>query len=66
MTNGSLMKVESIVECSPCNTFDLYLAKFGIENQILVFFRVTVLHRYIQSSAIEEHTYFEISYNKNN
>ena len=35
MTNGSLMKVESIAECSPwnillggvfCNTFDLHLA----------------------------------------
>ena len=26
MTNGSLMKVESISECSFCNTFDLHSA----------------------------------------
>ena len=38
--NGSLMKVESIAECSPyaplgafCYTFDLQLAILGIENQ---------------------------------
>ena len=24
MRNGILMKVESIAECSPCNTFDLH------------------------------------------
>ena len=24
MTNGSLMQVESMAECSPCNTFDLH------------------------------------------
>ena len=41
MINGSLMKVESIAECSLgafCNTFDLHEAMF--------FFRVTVLHRF--------------------
>ena len=41
MTNGSLMKVESIAECSLgafCNTFDLHLTIIGIENQFLVFF----------------------------
>ena len=35
-TNGSLMKVESIAECSHgafCKTFDLRQAKIGIENQ---------------------------------
>ena len=40
-TNGSLMKVESIAECSLgafCNTFDLHLAIIGLENQFLVFF----------------------------
>ena len=35
-TNGSLMKVESIAECSLgafCNTFDLHLAMIGLKNQ---------------------------------
>ena len=35
-TNVSLMKVESIAECSLgafCNTFDLHLAIIGLENQ---------------------------------
>ena len=39
--NGSLMKVESIAECSKrafCNTFDLHLAIIGLENQLLDFF----------------------------
>ena len=33
-TNGSLMKVESIAECSRafCNTFDLHQAIIGLEN----------------------------------
>ena len=42
MTNGSLMKDESIAECS--NTLDLHLAIFGLESQFSVF-RVAVLHR---------------------
>ena len=53
MTNGSLMKVESIAECSPwskrgafCNTFDFHLAIISLENQFLVFLRVAVLHRF--------------------
>ena len=33
MTNGSLMKVVSIAECSPCNTFDLHYGIIGLENQ---------------------------------
>ena len=40
-TNGSLMKVESIAECSLgafCNTFDLNQVIIGLENQYLVFF----------------------------
>ena len=40
-TNGSLMKVESIAECSLgafCNTFYLHLAKIGLKKQYLVFF----------------------------
>ena len=48
MTNGSLMKVKSIAECSLgafCNTFDLHLAIIGLENQVFVFFRVAILHR---------------------
>ena len=42
-TNGSLMTVESIAECSLgafCNTFDLHYAIIGLEKQILVFFLV--------------------------
>ena len=39
-TNGSLMEVESIAECSLgafYNTFDLHKAIIGLENQDLVF-----------------------------
>ena len=46
MTNGSLMKVKSITECSlgaVCNTFYLNLAIIGLENQFLVFLRVALL-----------------------
>ena len=48
MTNGSLRKVASIAECSRafCNSFDLNLAIIGLENQVSVFFRVAVLHRF--------------------
>ena len=37
-TNGSLMKVESISECSLgafCNTFDRHIAIMGLENNFL-------------------------------
>ena len=40
-TNGSLMQVKSIAECSLgafCNTFDLHLAILSLGNQFLVFF----------------------------
>ena len=40
MTNGSLMKVKNIAECSLgafCNTFDLHLLIIGLENQFLIF-----------------------------
>ena len=40
-TNGSLMKVESIAECSKrafCNTFDLHYAVIGRKSQFSVFF----------------------------
>ena len=43
MTNGSFMKVESIVEF--INTFDLHEAIIGYENQFIVL-RVAVLHRF--------------------
>ena len=51
MTNGSLMKVKSVAECSPyfgafCNSFDLHSAIIGLENQFLLFLRVAVLHRF--------------------
>ena len=38
MENGSLMKVESIAECSFFNTFDLHSAIIGIEKQFLCSF----------------------------
>ena len=41
MTNVSLMKVESIAECSLgafCNTYDLHIAIISLENQFLVIF----------------------------
>ena len=41
MTNGSLLKVESIEECSIwafCDTFDFHEAIIGLENQFSVFF----------------------------
>ena len=48
MTNGSLMKVENIAECSPWSIlqyFDLHYMIIKLENHFLVFFRVAVLHR---------------------
>ena len=41
MPNGSLMKVESIAECSFgafCNTVDLHKAIIGLKSHFLVFF----------------------------
>ena len=40
MESGSLMKVESIAECSPwsCNTFDLHYVIIGLENHFLCSF----------------------------
>ena len=41
MTNGSLMKVESIAECSPWSIlkyFDLHYAIISFENQFLCLF----------------------------
>ena len=40
-TDGSLMKVKNIAECSLgafCNTFDLHETKIDLENQFLGFF----------------------------
>ena len=42
MTNGSLLKVKSIAECSSwafCNTFDLYKVIIGLENQFSIFLK---------------------------
>ena len=53
MTNGSLMMIESIAECSPwsiLHTFDLHLAIIGLENQFVFFLRVAVLLRFYCSS----------------
>ena len=38
MTNGSLMKVESIAECSFCNTFDLHYAIISLKNGFTLIF----------------------------
>ena len=49
MTNGSLMKVESIAECYPWSIlqyFNLHYPTIGLENQISVFLSVAVLHRF--------------------
>ena len=48
MTNGSLMQVESIAECShgAVFTFDQHLAIIGLEKQLFVFLRVAVLDRF--------------------
>ena len=43
MTNGGLLKVESIAFC---NIFVLHLVIIGIENQFSLFLRVVVLHRF--------------------
>ena len=40
ITNGSLMKVKSIAECS--HIFDLHYVIIGLEKQFLVFLRVAV------------------------
>ena len=44
MTNGSLIKVESIAE--GCDTFDLHLGIICLEKQFVVFLKVAVLHRF--------------------
>ena len=49
MTNGSLMQVKSIAECSPwsiLHTFDLHYVIIGLENQFVVVLRVAILHRF--------------------
>ena len=49
MTNGNLMKVESIAECSKgpfCNTFDLHEAIISLDNQFLVFLKMAILHTF--------------------
>ena len=49
MTNGSLMKAESIAECSPWSILQNFWPALsyiiGLENQFSVFLRVAVLHR---------------------
>ena len=63
-TNGSLMKVESIAECSKgafCNTFDLHQAIIGLEKQFLVFFlsgclRQVLLHSNYPWHALSPHS----------
>ena len=45
MTNGSLMKFESILDCSR-NTFDLHEAIIGLENQFLILLRVAVSDKF--------------------
>ena len=61
MTNGSLMKVESIAKF--CDTFDLHEAIIGLGNQFFVFLRVVVLDRFYCNSvsicnAKNKHVFF--------
>ena len=56
MTNGSLMKVESIAEGSLgafCNTFDLHYAIIGLENQFLFFFLSGCSRQYFSVLALD-------------
>ena len=49
MTNDSLMKVESIAECSHWSIMQFFwpaLAIIGLENKYWIFLRVAVLHRF--------------------
>ena len=54
MTNGSLMKVESLAECSRfCNTLTcIKRYPIGLENQFSLFLSVAVLARLVRSSII--------------
>ena len=55
MTNGSLMNVESIAECSLgafCNTFDLHKAIIGLENQFWSVFEWPRLDRFYRISSV--------------
>ena len=63
MTNGSLMKVESIAECSHWSILQYFwpaLSVIGIENQFLVFLRVAVLDRFYCKSITrgDEETHY--------
>ena len=49
MTNGSLMKVKSIAECSPWSILQYFLPALsdnGLDNQFLVFFRVVAFYKF--------------------
>ena len=46
MTNGSLMKVQSIAECSKGSILQCFRPALGLENQFLVHLRLAVLHRF--------------------
>ena len=58
MTNGSLMKVKSIAECSPWSILQYLpaLSKISLEKQFLVFLRVAVLHRFNCSFLMTQYT----------
>ena len=47
-----------------CNTFDLYLAINGLENQFLVFLRVVVLHRFYCKCSKIVNAFFFLFFNK--
>ena len=46
MTNGSLLKVESIAECSPWSILQCLWPALSDKNQFLLFLRVAVLYRF--------------------
>ena len=58
MTNGSLMKVESIAECSTWSILQYFWPalsdKFSLENQFLAFLRMAVLHRFYCAKNIKQ------------
>ena len=56
MTNGSLMKVKSIAECSPWNILQYFWHalsdNWGLDTQFVVFLRVAVFAGFAVSNVI--------------
>ena len=75
MTNGSLMKVKSIAECSHWSILQYFWPALsdGLENQFVVFLRVAVLDRFYCTTKLcyfltpckETRQYMNLLYNTN-